>query len=141
MIGCDDMVFPRINRLSYQIFLLSAIILIVSFFTPGGGFGAADIVLAVIGEGRVQFDSVWSTSMVDSGDFGNRGILVRGINFITTTMNARAKGVKIYDIPMLVWMIVIASILFMCSVGPLVAGYVMLLFDQTLGTPSMRRRR
>ncbi len=49
-------------------------------------------------------------------------------------MNARAKGMKLYEIPMIVWMIVIASILFMCSVGPLVAGAVMLLFDQTLGT-------
>jgi len=41
---------------------------------------------------------------------------------------------KAYDIPMVVWMIVIASILFMLSVGPLIAGAVMLLFDQTLGT-------
>ena len=41
MLGCDDMVFPKINRLSYQIFLLSAIVLIVSFFVPGGGFGGA----------------------------------------------------------------------------------------------------
>ena len=41
MIGCDDMVFPKINRLSYQIFLISAIILIASFFVPGGGFGGA----------------------------------------------------------------------------------------------------
>jgi len=41
MIGCDDMVFPKINRLSYQIFLLSAVVLIASFFVPGGGFGGA----------------------------------------------------------------------------------------------------
>ena len=41
MIGCDDMVFPRINRLSYQIFLLSALVLIASLFVPGGGFGGA----------------------------------------------------------------------------------------------------
>ena len=39
MIGCDDMVFPRINRLSYQVFLLSAIVLIASFFVESGGFG------------------------------------------------------------------------------------------------------
>jgi cytochrome c oxidase subunit 1 len=60
--------------------------------------------------------------------------LLGGINFITTTMNARAPGMKMYDIPMVVWMIVIASIMFMVSVGPLVAGAVMLLFDQNLGT-------
>ena len=41
---------------------------------------------------------------------------------------------KAYDIPMVYWMIVIASILFMLSVGPLLAGAVMLLFDQTLNT-------
>ena len=41
MIGCDDMVFPRINRLSYQVFLLSTIVLIASFLVPGGGFGGA----------------------------------------------------------------------------------------------------
>jgi cytochrome c oxidase subunit 1 len=41
MCGCDDMVFPKINRLSYQVFLLSAIVLIVSFFVEGGGFGGA----------------------------------------------------------------------------------------------------
>src|SRR5262245_44167636 len=40
-IGADDMVFPRINRLSYQIFLLSAVVLISSFFVEGGGFGGA----------------------------------------------------------------------------------------------------
>ena len=60
--------------------------------------------------------------------------LLGGINFITTLMNSRAPGMKAYDIPLVCWMIVIASILFMLSVGPLIAGAVMLLFDQTIGT-------
>ena len=135
MIGCDDMVFPRVNRLSYQIFLLSAIVLIISFFVPGGGFGGA----------WTAYPPLSAKAAYNSTPFGAPlwliavtleivAFLLGGINFITTTMNARAKGMKIYDIPMLVWMIVIASILFMCSVGPLIAGAVMLLFDQTLGT-------
>src|SRR5689334_7103227 len=41
MLGCDDMVFPRLNRLSYQIFLLSAIVLIAGFFVQNGAFGGA----------------------------------------------------------------------------------------------------
>ncbi|MBI4264345.1 MAG: cbb3-type cytochrome c oxidase subunit I, partial [Acidobacteria bacterium] len=41
MLGCDDMVFPRVNRLSYQIFLLSSVVLVASFFVPGGAFGGA----------------------------------------------------------------------------------------------------
>jgi cytochrome c oxidase subunit 1 len=39
MIGADDMVFPRLNRLSYQLFLISALVLIYSWFVPNGGFG------------------------------------------------------------------------------------------------------
>ena len=60
--------------------------------------------------------------------------LLGGINFITTAMNSRAPGMKMWDIPMVVWMIVIASILFMLSVGPLLAGGIMMIFDQQLGT-------
>jgi cytochrome c oxidase subunit 1 len=60
--------------------------------------------------------------------------LIGGINFVVTVMNSRAKGMKMYDIPIVIWMIVIASILFMASVGPLMAGAVMLIFDQTIGT-------
>ena len=60
--------------------------------------------------------------------------LLGGINFITTAMNARAPGMKMLDIPIVVWFIVIASILFMASVGPLLAGAVMLFMDQQVGT-------
>jgi cytochrome c oxidase subunit 1 len=135
MIGCDDMVFPRINRLSYQIFLLSAVVLLASFFVPGGAFGGAWTSYAPL-SAKAQYNStpfgapLWLIAVT----LEIVAFLLGGINFITTTMNARAKGMKLYDIPMIVWMIVIASILFMCSVGPLVAGAVMLLFDQTLGT-------
>ena len=60
--------------------------------------------------------------------------LLGGINFTVTAMNSRAPGMKMYDIPLVVWMIVLASIIFMASAGPLIAGAVMLLFDQTMST-------
>src|SRR5690606_5272250 len=41
MLGCDDMAFPRLNRLSYQVFFLSVVVLLISLFVPGGGFGGA----------------------------------------------------------------------------------------------------
>jgi cytochrome c oxidase subunit I len=132
MAGCDDMVFPRLNRLSYQIFLLSTIVLIASFLVPGGGFGGAwtaypplsanpDYNLA--GNGATLWLIAVALEFV--------AFLIGGINFITTLMNSRAPGMRLYDIPMVLWMIVLASILFMASAGPLIAGAVMLLFDQT----------
>ena len=135
MIGCDDMVFPRVNRLSYQIFLLSAIVLIASMFTPGGGFGG----------GWTSYPPLSASSVYNQTPYGAPmwllavalefvAFLLGGINFVTTLMNARAPGMKMYNIPIVIWMIIIASILFMASVGPLIAGAVMLLFDQTIGT-------
>src|SRR5690606_37408878 len=41
MVGADDMVFPRINRLSFHLFFLSAVLLLASLSVQGGGFGGA----------------------------------------------------------------------------------------------------
>ncbi|MGH0032732.1 MAG: cytochrome c oxidase subunit I [Myxococcota bacterium] len=135
MIGCDDMVFPKLNRLSYQIFLLSAIVLIASFFVPGGGFGGAWTSYPPL-SAKAEYSltplgsSIWLVAVA----LEFVAFLLGGINFVTTAMNSRAQGMKLYDVPMVVWMIVIASILFMASVGPLIAGAVMLFMDQQIGT-------
>ncbi len=135
MIGVDDMVFPRINRLSYQVFLLSAIVLLVSFFVPGGAFGGAWTAYPPL-SAKAEFNlTPWGSILwLVAVALEFVAFLLGGINFITTLMNSRAKGMKMYDIPIVVWMIVIASIIFMASAGPLIAGAIMLLFDQTFGT-------
>ncbi|MGH8431751.1 MAG: cytochrome c oxidase subunit I, partial [Solimonas sp.] len=135
MIGADDMVFPKINRLSYQIFLASAVILVASFFFQGGGFGGAwTIYPPLSSKAEYSLTNLGSTLFLLAVALEFIAFLLGGINFITTTMNSRAPGMTYYDIPIVVWMIVIASILFMASVGPLIAGAIMLLFDQQLGT-------
>jgi len=135
MIGADDMVFPRINRLSYQIFLLSAILILASLVVEGGGFGGAWTAYPPLSStAEYNLTPLGSTLWVVAVGLEFVAFLLGGINFITTLMNARAPGMKAYDIPMVCWMIVMASILFMLSVGPLIAGAVMLVFDQTIGT-------
>jgi cytochrome c oxidase subunit 1 len=135
MLGCDDMVFPRINRLSYQIFLLSSLVLIASFFVEGGGFGGAWTAYPPLSaQSQYNLTPLGSTLWVVAVGLEFIAFLLGGINFIVTTMNSRAPGMKFSDIPMVVWMIIIASILFLASVGPLLAGAVMLIFDQTVGT-------
>ncbi|SVE02173.1 uncharacterized protein METZ01_LOCUS455027, partial [marine metagenome] len=104
MIGCDDMVFPRINRLSYQIFLLSAIVLIASFFVEGGGFGGAWTAYPPL-SARTDYNltplgcTLWTVAV----GLEFIAFLLGGINFIVTTMNSRAPGMKYTDIPMVVW--------------------------------------
>lgn len=135
MIGADDMVFPRINRLSFQLFALSAVVILASLFVEGGGFGGAWTAYPPLSaEAEYNLTGLGSSLWLVAVALEFVAFLLGGINFIVTLMNARAPGMKAYDIPIVVWMIVIASILFMLSVGPLIAGAVMLLFDQTLNT-------
>jgi len=135
MIGADDMVFPRINRLSYQVFFVSAVLILVSLVVEGGGFGGAWTAYPPLSStAEYNLTRIGATLWLLAVALEFVAFLLGGINFIVTLMNARAPGMKAYDIPLVVWMIVIASILFMLSVGPLIAGAVMLLFDQTLGT-------
>jgi cytochrome c oxidase subunit 1 len=135
MVGCDDMVFPKINRLSYQIFLLSAIVILASFFVPGGGFGGAWTAYPPLSaKAEYSLTPLGSSLWLVAVALEFVAFLLGGINFVTTAMNSRAPGMKLFDIPLVVWLIVIASILFMASVGPLIAGAVMLFMDQNIGT-------
>jgi len=136
MIGCDDMVFPKLNRLSYQVFLLSVVVLLASFFVPQGGFNGAWTLYPPLST---------TTGPTGTGEWGGTlfilavalefvAFLLGGINFLTTSMNARTKGMGIWDLPIFVWMCNLAVLVFMLSVGPLIAGALMLLGDRVLGT-------
>ena len=135
MVGADDMVFPRLNRLSYQLFLVSALVLLASLVVQNGGFGGAWTAYPPLSANKnYNLTPLGSSMWVIAVALEFVAFLLGGINFIVTAMNARAPGMKAFDVPIVVWTIVVASILFMASVGPLMAGAVMLLFDQLAGT-------
>jgi len=124
-----------LNRLSYQIFFVSAVLILVSLFVPGGGFGGAWTAYPPLSASAQFNHTPWGAPLwLIAVALEFVAFLLGGINFITTVMNARAPGMGPMQIPIFVWMVVIASIVFMASVGPLVAGAIMLLFDQLLGT-------
>lgn len=135
MIGCDDMVFPKLNRLSYQIFFISTVLILLSLVVPGGGFGGAWTAYPPLSTSAIYNHTalgapLWLLAVA----LEFVAFLLGGINFLTTVMNARAEGLTAFKLPIFIWMLVVAVIVFMASVGPLVAGAVMLLFDQVLGT-------
>jgi cytochrome c oxidase subunit 1 len=102
---------------------------------PGGAFGGAWTAYPPLSADATYSMTRWgSTLWVVAVALEFVAFLLGGINFVTTAMNSRAPGMKWFDVPIVVWMIIIASILFMASVGPLIAGAVMLLFDQNIGT-------
>jgi cytochrome c oxidase subunit 1 len=116
-------------------FFISVLLLIASLVVQNGGFGGAWTAYPPLSANKdYNLTPLGSTLWLLAVAVEFVAFLLGGINFIVTAMNSRAPGMKAFDVPIVVWTIVIASLLFMASVGPLIAGAVMLLFDQTLGT-------
>ena len=123
MIGCDDMVFPRINRLSVPD--VSAQCDHSASFVSCEGRGVRwrmDVLSAAFGEGRLQPDALGASLWLVAVALEFVAFLLGGINFIVTTMNGRAPGMRMWDIPVVVWMIVIASVLVHGFGGPADCG-------------------
>ena len=140
MVGAEDMAFPILNMMSYWTFLLSCIVLVASFFVPGGAFAGGWTAYPPLSSGAFSGgpqDFIHTLG----GDFWILAValefvafLMGGINFLVTVVNMRAPGLTILRLPIVVWMLCFASLIFMFSVGPLLAGAVLLLLDRTIHT-------
>jgi len=135
MIGARDMAFPRLNMLSVWTFFLSSLVLLASFFVPGGAAASGWTAYAPLSSvpaytAAVLGQDLWILAV--ALEFAS--FLMGGINFLTTPLTLRAPGMSLWRLPLLVWYEACASLLFLLSVGPLVAGAVMLLLDRLVGT-------
>ncbi|MEK6712392.1 MAG: cbb3-type cytochrome c oxidase subunit I, partial [Nitrospinota bacterium] len=135
MIGARDMAFPRLNMTSVWVLGAASAVLLLSFFVEGGpaaagwtGYPPLSARTAYVGA-ELGMD-LWLVAL--ALEFAS--FLMGGINFLVTPMNLRTRGMSLLRMPLFVWMVMIASALFLLSVGPLIAGAVMLLLDRNLGT-------
>jgi len=135
MIGAQDMAFPRLNMLSVWTFALSSLVLLISFFVPGGAAAAGWTGYPPLSAKAIYTGVDWGLNLwILALALEFASFLMGGINFLTTTVNLRAPGLSMFRLPLLVWMQITAAVLFMLSVGPLIAGAVMLLLDRVAGT-------
>jgi len=135
MVGAQDMAFPRLNMLSVWTLALSSIVLLISFFIPGGAASAGWTGYPPLSAKPIYTGINWGLNLwILALALEFASFLMGGINFLTTPINLRAPGLSMFRLPLLVWMQMTAAILFMLSVGPLIAGAVMLLLDRVAGT-------
>jgi cytochrome c oxidase subunit I+III len=132
-IGADDLAFPRLNALSYWLFLFSGILLILSFFMPGGGFGGGWTAYAPLSS--VQYSpgpgpSLAFTALI----LLCVSITIGSVNFITTILWKRAPGMGFREIPMFTWFTLFTQILMLTAFPSLLAALVLLMSDRVLGT-------
>jgi cytochrome c oxidase subunit 1 len=135
MVGADDMALPRLNMMSFWTICTASMVLVASFFVPGGpaaaGWTGYPPLSASPGYTGVGWGmNLWILAL--ALEFAS--FLMGGVNFLTTAINMRAPGLTFFRLPLMVWMQLTASVLFLLSVGPLIGGAVMLLLDRTVGT-------
>ncbi len=135
MVGAKDMAFPRLNMLSVWILFAASLILIASFFVPGGAASAGWTGYPPLSAVPSYTGGYWGVNLwLIALALEFTSFLMGGINFLTTAINLRAPGMTLWRMPLFVWLEVTASAIFLLSVGPLVAGAVMLLADRVVGT-------
>jgi len=135
MIGARDMAFPFLNMLSFWVTGTAGVIMLSGFFVEGGHAAAgwtSYAPLSAVPEytGVNWGQNIWCISLFVMGV----GSMMGSINYITTIINMRAPGMRLFRMPLVVWSLFITAILLLLALPVLTSGVAMLLFDRTLGT-------
>jgi cytochrome c oxidase subunit 1 len=135
-IGARDMASPLLNMLSYWFFFLSGVILLISLFLNTGPFSGGWTgypplsALPQASDGSKGGMTLWLISLV----FFVVSVLLGGINYITTVLNMRTKGMTMFRMPLTIWAFLVTAILGLLSFPVIASGFFMVLFDRALGT-------
>jgi cytochrome c oxidase subunit I len=135
MIGARDMAFPRLNAVAFWMVPVFGVILMASFFVPGGpsqsGWWAYPPVSLQNPTGNlISGQMLWLLAVAISGISSIMG----AVNFVTTIVKMRAPGMTWFRMPAFVWTVFAAQIIQLFGLPALTAGAVMLLLDLTVGT-------
>ena len=135
-IGAPDMAFPVLNMLSFWTTFVAFVIMLAAFFVTGGaplhgwtGYPPLSAVQST-GPGEGLGADLWITSIA----IFCAASLMGALNFITTTLDLRAKGMTLMRMPLTVWSWFITAILGLLAFGVLLSAGILLLMDRNLGT-------
>ena len=135
MVGARDMVFPYVNMVSYWVYLFAVLLLLASFFVPGGPTGSGWTLYPpqTILPGTPGAD--WGILlMLISLAFFVIGFTMGGLNYVVTVLQARTRGMSLMRLPLTVWGIFMATILALLAFPALLVSAVMMTLDSVLGT-------
>ena len=135
MVGARDMVFPYVNMMSYWVYLWAVLLLVASFFVPGGPTGAGWTLYPpqAILEGTPG--ATWGIIlMLVSLAFFIIGFTMGGLNYVVTVLQARTRGMTMMRLPLTIWAIFMATILALLAFPALFVSCIMMILDLTLGT-------
>ena len=135
MVGARDMVFPYVNMVSYWVYLAAVLILVASFFAPGGPTGAGWTLYPpqAILEGTPGAGAGIVMMLVSLSLF-IVGFTMGGLNYVVTVLQARTRGMSLMRMPLTIWGIFTATVLALLAFPALLVSAVMMTLDSVLGT-------
>ena len=133
-IGAPDMVFPRINMVSYQCYFGGGVVMLASFFIPGGaaksGWTSYSPLATLADPHAINGQTLWLIGMV----LLITSSLLGAVNFIATIIQLRAKGMSWMRLPFFVWAQFVTGFLLLLAFPPLEAAGVLQIFDNVFHT-------
>ena len=132
MIGARDMAFPRLNALSYWLFVLGGLLLYFSFFTQSGAPDVGWFAYTPLSEKPFTLNkgpTYWALGLLATGI----GSVASGLNNIVTIITLRTPGLTMRRLPLFVWMILVTSFLLIFVMPIITSAFAMLLLDRLLG--------
>lgn len=135
MCGARDMVFPYVNMISYWVYLLAVLVLVASFFVPGGSTGSGWTLYPpqAILQGTPGADWGIILMLVSLALF-IVGFTMGGLNYVVTVLQARTRGMTLMRLPLTVWGIFMATVLALLAFPALFVSAIMMILDHSLGT-------
>lgn len=135
-VGARDMASPFLNMLSYWFFFMASVVMFISLFLNTGPFSGgwtAYPPLSALPEASSGSGAGMTLWLVSLTLFVG-SVLLGGINYITTVLNMRTKGMTMWRMPLTIWAFFVTAVLGLLSFPVLVSGFLLLIFDRSMGT-------
>ncbi len=135
-IGARDMASPLLNMLSYWFFFLAGVVMFSSLFLSTGPFSGGWTaypplsILPQASSGSAAGMTLWTVSLI----LFVVSVLLGGINYITTVLNLRTKGMTMWRMPLTIWAFFVTAIIGLLSFPVLASAFFLVIFDRELGT-------
>ncbi len=129
-IGAIDMAFPKLNMTSYWVYFIGGVVMLASFFMPGGTAASGWTAYPPLADIAKNGETAWLIGMV----FLITSSLLGSVNIIATIIQLRADGMDYMKMPFFVWAQLVTSFLLLLAFPPLEAAGVLQLMDRVAGT-------
>jgi cytochrome c oxidase subunit 1 len=135
MCGSRDMVFPYMNMLSFWVYLLAVLVLVAGLFVPGGPTGAGWTLYPPQAIMPGTPGASWGIiCMLASLAIFIVAFTMGGLNYVTTILQARCRGMTLMRMPLSVWGIFMATVLGLLAFPALFVSAIMMSLDDIAGT-------